>query len=148
MLYEVITGTTLHSAMIVPGLFKPFKADNKNSFRLNSPDKNLDNIFNTWLGWQALAGRIYARTGFYQNSGAWGFRDQLQDACACLLLKPEIARRQIARACTAQFAEGDVLHWWHKLPHNIMRGVRTKYSDDLVWLPYTVCEYIEKTGDS
>ncbi len=140
-------GTTKESSKIMPKLFNDFKYELSNNIKICTPDSNLNNIFNTWLNWQALGGRIYARTGFYQNSGAWGFRDQLQDSCCCLLTKPEITKQQIAIACTAQFVEGDVLHWWHKLPKGIMRGVRTKYSDDLVWLPYTVCEYIDKTND-
>lgn len=140
-------GASYKSSIMMPKLFKPYQYSEKNNISIETPDKNLNNMFNTWLNWQALAGRIYARTGFYQNSGAWGFRDQLQDSCSCLLKNPEVTKRQIARACTAQFPEGDVLHWWHKLPNHIMRGVRTKYSDDLVWLPYAVCEYIDKTND-
>lgn len=140
-------GKSLFSSKKMHTFFSPSENKNKNSIKLLTPDKNLNNIFNTWLNWQALGGRIYARTGFSQNSGAWGFRDQLQDACGCLLLNSEIAKRQIARACTAQFEEGDVAHWWHFLPGNIMKGVRTRYSDDLVWLPYAVCEYINKTND-
>lgn len=140
-------GKTLQSSRNMHKYFIQSESRNTNSIEINTPDKNLNSIFNTWLNWQTLGGRIYARTGFSQNSGAWGFRDQLQDACACILLNSDISKRQIARACSAQFEEGDVLHWWHKLPGNIMKGVRTRYSDDLVWLPYTVCEYIEKTDD-
>lgn len=140
-------GKTLSSALKMPSLFKlPFE-NNRNSIKITTPDNGLDAIFNNWLDWQALGGRMYAKTGFYQNSGAFGFRDQLQDACGCLLNNPVVAKRQIVRACTAQFIEGDVLHWWHKLPNAIMRGVRTRYSDDLVWLPYSVCEFIDKTTD-
>lgn len=119
----------------------------QNTITINTPDKLLDSMFNTWLGWQNIGARIYARTGFFQNGGAYGYRDQLQDACAALLTNPSIAKRQIARACNAQFVEGDVLHWWHMLPQGIKKGVRTKCSDDLLWLPYTVCEYIDKTND-
>ncbi len=137
----------LNTALKMPECFSPFTRKCKNKVMIKTPDKLLNSIFNYWLDWQTLGGRIYARTGFYQNSGAWGFRDQLQDSCASLILNPSITKRQIARACTAQFIEGDVLHWWHKLPNNIMRGVRTRYSDDLVWLPYTLCEYLDKTSD-
>ncbi|MFA5657704.1 MAG: glucoamylase family protein [Oscillospiraceae bacterium] len=136
-----------NAALKMPKLFTEFMRENKNSINIQTPDKLLNSIFNHWLDWQTLGGRIYARTGFYQNSGAWGFRDQLQDSCASLLINPSITKRQLARACTAQFVEGDVLHWWHKLPNNVMRGVRTHYSDDLIWLPYTLCEYLEKTAD-
>lgn len=117
--------------------------------QIQTPDQQLDAVFNIWLMHQVIAGRMYARTGFYQCGGAWGFRDQLQDSCAALFVAPEIAKRQILRACASQFAEGDVLHWWHQLPEfgGGKKGVRTRYSDDLLWLPYTVCEYLEKTGD-
>jgi len=146
--FNISFGKTQNSAILMPKLFDNKKIESKNEVSISTPDANLDSIFNHWLDWQARYGRMYARTGFYQNSGAWGFRDQLQDACGCLIKNPEIARRQIARACTAQFIEGDVLHWWHCLPNKTMRGVRTRYSDDLVWLAYTVCEYIEKTSDT
>ena len=140
-------GHTRGYALSMPSKFRGGAAVYANEITIETPDESLNHIFNTWLFHQALAGRIYARTGFYQNSGAWGFRDQLQDSCAVLLLEPSVAKRQILRACSAQFPEGDVLHWWHQLPGQIMRGVRTRYSDDLLWLPYTVCEYLEKTGD-
>ncbi len=121
----------------------------QNRIQIKTPDAALDAMFNTWLPWQTLGARLYGRTGFFQCGGAYGFRDQLQDTCASLLLRPETAKRQIFRACAAQFEEGDVLHWWHALPHAAggKKGVRTRYSDDLLWLPYTVCEYLDKTGD-
>ena len=133
------------SAMLLPE--KASQNKEQNTITIDTPDKLLDSMFNTWLGWQNIGARIYARTGFFQNGGAYGYRDQLQDACAALLTNPSIAKRQIARACNAQFVEGDVLHWWHMLPRGIKKGVRTKCSDDLLWLPYTVCEYIDKTND-
>ena len=145
--FSMSFGKTRESALKAHEIFAPYYPCDINHISINTPDKNLDNLFNHWLYWQALGGRVYARTGFYQNSGAYGFRDQLQDSCGILLKNPEITKRQIARACCAQFSEGDVLHWWHKLPDNVMRGVRTKYSDDLVWLAYTVSEYVEKTAD-
>lgn len=146
--FSMSFGKTLESALKSHDIFTPYMPSDINHISINTPDKKLDNLFNYWLYWQALGGRVYARTGFYQNSGAYGFRDQLQDSCGILLKNPEITKRQIARACCAQFIEGDVLHWWHKLPENVMRGVRTKYSDDLVWLPYTVSEFVEKTSDT
>lgn len=121
----------------------------RNTIRIHTPDHTLNHLFNTWLPWQNIAARMFARTGFYQCGGAYGFRDQLQDSCAAVLLAPRLTKTQILRACASQFPEGDVLHWWHMLPAfgGGKKGVRTRYSDDLLWLPYTVCEYIDKTGD-
>lgn len=121
----------------------------RNSIRIHTPDERLNHLFNTWLPWQNIAARMFARTGFFQCGGAYGFRDQLQDSCAAVLFAPKLAKVQILRACASQFPEGDVLHWWHMLPAfgGGKKGVRTRYSDDLLWLPYTVCEYIDKTGD-
>lgn len=103
-------------------------------------------MVNTWLPHQIIKGRIQARTGFYQCGGAYGFRDQLQDVLAVAFTRPEIARTHIIRCCGVQFEQGDVLHWWHSLPDGI-KGVRTRYSDDLVWLPFAVSEYLRLTGD-
>lgn len=116
------------------------------SIKVSTPDKLLDNLVNNWLPWQTLGCRMYARTAFYQNGGAFGFRDQLQDALSAVFYMPSAAKKQIIRACHAQFPEGDVLHWWHSLP-NCKKGVRTRYSDDLLWLPYVLADYVKKTGD-
>ncbi|MCK8781404.1 protein ndvB [Rhizobium sp. NTR19] len=113
--------------------------------KISTPDKALDNLVNHWLPYQALACRIMARTAFYQASGAFGFRDQLQDTLAFLLHEPSLARRQIVNAAGRQFREGDVQHWW--LPGN-GAGVRTTISDDVVWLAYAVHQYISVTGDA
>ncbi|MCL2077211.1 MAG: hypothetical protein FWH08_02245 [Oscillospiraceae bacterium] len=114
--------------------------------KIDTGDKRLDALYRWWLPWQTIGCRIWARTGFYQNSGAYGYRDQLQDCLCAMHIRPEIAKSQIIRACCAQFPEGDVLHWWHDMEtHN--KGVRTRYSDDLLWLPYVVSEYVDFTKD-
>lgn len=118
--------------------------DTLEALTLNSPDESINFIFNRWLVYQTLACRLYGRSGLYQSSGAFGFRDQLQDAMALLHTRPEVCRAQILAAAAHQFPEGDVLHWWHP-PH--ARGVRTRISDDLVWLPLVVSEYIQVTED-
>ena len=115
--------------------------------RLRTPDQALD-LLCEWLPRQILACRINARTGFYQCGGAWGFRDQLQDSLAALWLDPAVTRRQLMRCAAAQFEEGDVLHWWHALTGAPPRGVRTRCSDDLVWLPFAAVEYADFTGDA
>lgn len=122
---------------------------NKPFIKVKTPDKKLDAIINTWLMTQCINSRINGRTGFYQCGGAWGFRDQLQDSCAALFADPAITKAHIYRCAAHQFKEGDVMHWWHQLPlrDGGSRGVRTRCSDDLLWLPYTVCEYLDKTGD-
>ena len=124
----------------------PSGGSGRRSISISTPSEPLDRFINTFAPHQILAGRLWGRCAFYQCSGAYGFRDQLQDAGAYQLLDPEIAREQIARCCAVQFPEGDVLHWWHALPSET-RGVRTRFSDDLLWLPYTVCGYVEATGD-
>jgi cyclic beta-1,2-glucan synthetase len=109
-------------------------------------DSRLDALYRYWLPWQAIGIRMWARTGFYQNSGAYGYRDQLQDCLCAVFVRPELAKQQILRHCAVQFIEGDVLHWWHDMEtHN--KGVRTRYSDDLLWLPYVTAEYVRITKD-
>lgn len=110
-------------------------------------DADMNRYLGGWAAYQTLCCRLLARTSLYQNGGAFGFRDQLQDAVNLLLLDSAPAREQIGRACAHQFAAGDVCHWWHA-GTGPEHGVRTRISDDLLWLPWAVCEYVEKTGDA
>lgn len=112
--------------------------------QVKTKDRAIDILVNGWLLYQTVSCRIHARAGFYQCGGAYGYRDQLQDTLSLLFADPSILRGQIQIACSRQFEEGDVQHWWHP---PIGLGVRTRISDDLLWLPYCTAAYIRSTGD-
>ncbi len=113
--------------------------------KIKTPDESMDLMLNGWLAYQTLSCRIWGRSAFYQSGGAYGFRDQLQDALNTCIISSQVLKNQILIHARHQFKEGDVQHWWH--PAERSKGVRTRFSDDLLWLPFAVNEYVDLTGD-
>lgn len=131
---QLLAGTRVHWAGLL------------DRFRLRSPCVPIDHYINRWAAYQCIAGRMEGRSSLYQSGGAIGFRDQLQDSVNMLLIDPGYARSQILDCCRHQYVEGDVMHWWHRHPAGD-KGVRTRCSDDMLWLAWALCEYTEATGD-
>lgn len=123
---------------------KQYWIDKLEAIKVHTPDDSFDMIMNGWLMYQTVACRLWARSAYYQSGGAFGFRDQIQDSIAVVNTWPELTRAQILLHASRQYKEGDVQHWWHAEGD---KGIRTKYSDDLLWMAYATAEYIEKTGD-
>lgn len=123
---------------------KDYWRDILSKIKVKTPDPSMDIMMNGWLMYQAISCRLWAKTAFYQSGGAYGFRDQLQDVMSLSFLKPEMTRKQIIVSASRQFLEGDVQHWWHPVVNS---GIRTRFSDDLLWLPYVTSDYIKNTGD-
>ena len=157
IVFRLGSGRNLHDTGYLVSQFKGLSAANNalervhqywkhtlNSIQVETPNRSLDILTNGWLLYQTIACRLWARSGFYQSGGAFGFRDQLQDVMAVIHTEPKLVREQILRCASRQFKEGDVQHWWHP-PTG--RGVRTRCSDDFLWLPFVTGKYVLITGD-
>ncbi|MBQ2847761.1 MAG: hypothetical protein IJE74_05835 [Clostridia bacterium] len=142
-------GSSEKAAIAMP-LVADYGEKNLNPAEIRGENKSLCTFFNSFLYSQVKQSRFYGKTGFYQCSGAYGFRDQLQDCLAFADFEPKLMLRHILRCSAVQFEEGDVLHWWHVLVNKrqIIKGIRTRCSDDMLWLAYACMIYYQKTGDS
>ena len=137
--------TNVNNAISEYELNKKYWNNLLTNIKVETPVESMNILLNGWLLYQTLCSRMFARSGYYQSGGAYGFRDQLQDCIALKYISPDILKRQIIKHSEHQFIEGDVEHWWHE---ETSRGIRTRFSDDLLWLPYMVAEYIKFTGDN
>lgn len=156
--FRLGSGKDVNEAIYIAGKFKGFFTAKESldkvknywkitlgALRIETPDLALNLITNGWLTYQTLSSRLFGRSGFYQSGGAFGFRDQLQDVLSLLHAEPQLARDQILLSAAHQFKEGDVQHWWHP---PVGRGVRTRISDDFLWLPLVTTLYISFTTDT